>query len=138
MNVPSDLRSSVMVVEDDYDIREAISEVLEDSGYRALCAANGRDAIELLHSGVLPGLVLLDLMMPVMDGRELFLSMLRDEKLREIPVVVLSAQPSRDQTIDGLAPKAWLKKPVHLDTLLSTVRRFCLSPSHHAVAVTPA
>jgi DNA-binding response OmpR family regulator len=131
-------RATVMVVEDDYDIREAISEVLDDHGFDPLLAANGKDAIELLHSGVTPDLVLLDLMMPVMDGRELFLRMLRDPKLSDIPVVVLTAQPSAEQTIDGLAPADWLRKPVHLDTLLSTVRRFCLSPRRHASAVTPA
>jgi CheY-like chemotaxis protein len=86
---------AIVVVDDDDDIRGAVREVLEAEGYPTLGAANGKEAIQLLRSAEEPPcLILLDLMMPVMDGWE-FLKAIEDEpKLHGIRVAIMSAHPS--------------------------------------------
>src|SRR4051812_18165946 len=81
----------ILIVDDDADIRDAFCSVLEDSGYPAMAAENGKVALEQLATGAPPALILLDLMMPVMNGAE-FLSALRaDHRFDAIPVAVFSA-----------------------------------------------
>ncbi len=83
----------ILLVEDDVDVREAIAEGLEDVGYHVMATANGREALDYLKTaaGGLPGLILLDLMMPTMDGWEFQEQMAREPTCAGIPVVVLSA-----------------------------------------------
>lgn len=116
-------RGAILVVEDDDDVRDGIRDILEEQGYRVWTAANGREALERL--GVLaPQLILLDLMMPVMNGLE-FLSILRQHNtLSDTPVIVVSAWSREAQSI---AAQGFLAKPVDLDTLLSMIERFCSS-----------
>lgn len=118
-------RRSVMVVEDDSDVRETIVELLEDEGYDARGAVNGRDALEMLRADGRPGLILLDLRMPVMDGWEFRRQQRGDPFLSAIPVVVMSADGSLERKTEGMAAAAVLAKPVGLDHLLATVQRFC-------------
>src|SRR5690242_7123757 len=83
---------TLLVVEDDADVREALIEVLADHGYFALAAANGREALEILRAeGPRPSVILLDIMMPVMDGQQFRAAQLEDPELAAIPVIVLSA-----------------------------------------------
>jgi len=117
-----------MVVEDDADVRQTLVELLTDEGYRACGATNGRDALELLHSARAPGLILLDLRMPVMDGWEFRRRMRDDPALCEIPVVVMSADSGLERKTEGMAASAVLAKPVGLDRLLETVQRFAEAP----------
>ena len=116
----------VMIVEDDLDLRESITEVLEDCQFRTVGAANGQEAIEhLRRDPQRPCVILLDMMMPVMDGWQ-FRELQRDDpELRSIPVVVMTAHVDLRQTSDALGAAACLKKPIHLGTLLDTVERFC-------------
>ena len=118
----------VLVVEDDHDVRQAIAEVLEDNSYRAVEVANGLEAMEVLRARVAtckPCLILLDIMMPVMDGREFLAQQRQDPDLSDIPVVVLSAHASLDESASDLRAAAYLRKPVRAETLLSAVRRLC-------------
>jgi CheY-like chemotaxis protein len=116
----------VMIVEDDLDLRESIAEVLEDHEYRPLGAANGQEAIERLRAEPhKPCVILLDIMMPVMDGWQFRALQREDPELDAIPVVVMTAHVDILQAERGLAAAAFLKKPVHLDALLATVARFC-------------
>jgi CheY-like chemotaxis protein len=117
---------TVLIVEDDADIRGAIAEVLTDGNYRALEASNGADALDELRAAAPhPCVILLDVMMPVMDGKE-FRSVQRDdEALREIPVVVLSAHDDATVLAEQMEAAGFLKKPVDLVTLLQTVEQFC-------------
>jgi two-component system, chemotaxis family, chemotaxis protein CheY len=117
---------TVLIVEDDADIRGAIAEVLTDGNYRALEASNGADALDELRAAAPhPCVILLDVMMPVMDGKE-FRSVQRDdEALREIPVVVLSAHADATVLAEQMEAAGFLKKPVDLVTLLQTVEQFC-------------
>jgi len=113
----------IMVVEDDDLIRDSLVEVLEDQGYEVLSASNGRQAFELLQTAPLPALILLDLMMPVLDGRGFRELQQGDPRLAGIPVVVLTAY--REIDTEGMSAAAMLRKPVALKTLLETVRRYC-------------
>jgi CheY-like chemotaxis protein len=116
----------VMVVEDDADIREAITEILQDNEYASVAAANGREAIERLRAqSTRPCLILLDLMMPEMDGWEFRALQRRDSELSAIPVVVLTAHTNLPHVMKVLQVAACLEKPVSIDTLLTTVEHFC-------------
>jgi CheY-like chemotaxis protein len=112
-------RFAVLVVDDDPDIRDTLREVLEAEGVAVVCAANGSAALDLLHLGVRPALVVLDLMMPAMSGWELLSAMRAERALADIPVAVISAAGGR------AAPKGathFLRKPVALDALLDLIR----------------
>jgi CheY-like chemotaxis protein len=118
----------VLVVEDDLDVRQAIAEVLEDNAYHPVEVSNGLEAIETLRAcgtGRKPCLILLDIMMPVMDGREFLLRQRQDPDMSDIPVVVLSAHASLDEPSPDLQADGYLRKPVRAETLLSAVRRLC-------------
>jgi len=112
----------VMIVEDDHLIREAIAEALDEEGFEVVEAANGREALDELHRER-ASLVLLDLMMPVMDGWQFREEQLHDPELSGIPVVVLSAL--RD---DRLHAARQFTKPCDLDELLETVWDFTGGP----------
>ncbi len=119
-------RHHVLVVEDDTDIRDSLLDALDDQGVAAIGAVNGRDALnQLANATVLPCLILLDLMMPVMDGRAFRKAQLSDDRLASIPVVVISA--FRDVTAGAaeLAAAEVLKKPVKLNELLRITREHC-------------
>ena len=117
----------ILVVEDDFAIRETIFEVLDCEGFRVTCAANGAEALlrldEAFEAGDCPGLILLDLMMPVMDGWEFRQAQRRDPRLAAIPVIVLSAGAGMESRVAALAPAAFIPKPFELDHLLHTVQR---------------
>jgi CheY-like chemotaxis protein len=116
-------RVSILVVEDDPDLREAVMVALETHGYRPLAASDGRHALELLRGGARPRLILLDLMMPRMDGWQFRAEQMADAAIAHIPVVVLSA--AAPQRVTRLAVEDVLHKPIDLDTLLAAVRRHC-------------
>lgn len=113
--------ASVLVVEDNDDIRDAIGELLEDEGYEIALAENGERALEMLTAMPRPCLLLVDLIMPRMDGWQLLGALSRDDRLATIPVVVMSAA-SNANTATG---QATLKKPVDLEILLRIVRDHC-------------
>jgi CheY-like chemotaxis protein len=116
-------RGEVMVVEDDYAIRETLRDVLEEQGYRVVWASNGEEALARLK-GTTPRVILLDLMMPVMDGWEFRHAQQRDPALSRIPVVVISADHGLENKVSALAVDGWLAKPFELDALLATVDRY--------------
>jgi CheY-like chemotaxis protein len=107
----------VLVVEDDKDIRESLCDFLDDQGIPALAAKNGQEALDFLREGARPSVILLDLMMPVMDGRELMQCMERDPSIPRTPVVVVSAL-TPDETLKSVV---WLQKPVRVERLLSAI-----------------
>src|SRR5262245_54428513 len=87
---------TIMVVDDDVDIRDALSDMLDDFGHPVVTARNGREAIDQLQSDPLPSLILLDLMMPVMDGYEFLEAKRKDARIASIPVAILTAARSPD------------------------------------------
>ena len=118
------LRRPVLVVDDDRDIRETLAEILVDEGYEVHTARNGLEGLTLVASEQ-PGLVLLDLFMPVMDGAEFRRQQLRDPAIAEVPVVVISAAAGLERKVAPLALAGWLEKPIHIEALLAVVRRYC-------------
>jgi CheY-like chemotaxis protein len=118
----SDPNRSIMVVEDDEDIRDMLRLVLESCGYRVEMAPDGLAGWEHLAADHVPSLIILDLMMPRMNGEQ-FLRKLRASPQASIPVVIMSGQPGATQTARDLEADAAITKPVDLDDLLSTVER---------------
>ena len=113
----------VMVVDDDDDIRETLIGLLEDEGYRAVGFPTGREALEGLRGGLSPNVILLDLMMPVMDGAEFRRLQLADPELAAIPVILITAA--------GLEPiqrsdySEVLRKPLKVDRVLAVIAEYC-------------
>src|SRR5690606_27620152 len=112
----------VLVVDDDVDIREALSDTLEHRGYAVVTARNGREALDFLRSRRPPAVILLDLMMPVMDGYECLEARQSDPALSAIPVVIISAGQGVDRARLGTSAPV-LSKPVRLAELLATFRQ---------------
>src|SRR5690242_8221951 len=116
-------KGHVLVVEDDADIREAIAMTLEDEGYGVLTAADGQQALDRLKTAARPIVILLDLMMPGMDGFQFREEQLREPAFASIPVVLLSA--GRDLLAKALIfGSAYLSKPVDARALLETVAQY--------------
>ena len=123
--MPPDPARSLLVVEDDGDIRDTLVEVLTDAGYTVAAAENGKVALEALRSGApLPALVFLDLMMPVMDGITFCDLKRQDPMLAGIPVVVMSADPHAKDKL-GDAVDGYLRKPMTLDAVLTVAAQYC-------------
>jgi CheY-like chemotaxis protein len=116
----------VMIVDDDRDVRESLAEILEDNGYPSIAASNGQEALDRLRSiPDRPCVILLDLMMPVMDGRQFRAEQRQDAALESIPVVIFSAQTNVEEASVDLGVSRCLKKPIELTLLLSAVRSIC-------------
>jgi CheY-like chemotaxis protein len=115
---------TILLVEDDPDVSDAIASCLEDHGYEIMVAANGREALERLRQVEgLPRLILLDLMMPVMDGWQFRAAQRADPALAAVPVVLLSAHVGLREAAAEMGALHWLKKPLDLDALLAVVER---------------
>ncbi|WP_437742733.1 response regulator [Sorangium sp. So ce302] len=118
--IPPNPRAPVLLVDDDAELREMLREMLESSGYDVYCASNGREALDLLHQAdPPPGLILLDLMMPIMTGEEMLAALKQVHALAAIPVTIVSGH---DGPPEGTA---YLKKPVDFSALLGVVQKTC-------------
>src|SRR6187397_815431 len=114
----------ILVVDDDPDIRDSLREVLEDEGYDVACVGNGREALDHLKAAKpRPCVILLDLMMPVMDGWQFRRQQVLDAELADIPVIVVSA--AGKERIAGIDADGYLSKPVDLEQLLAQVNQYC-------------
>ena len=116
---------TILIVDDERVIREALQQVLELEGYTVLTAANGKEALDVLKHTALPSLILLDLMMPVMTGWDFLAAKEADAELAPIPVLVITAAGAAAQTI---APRVsgLVNKPFEVDLLLEQIRDCCL------------
>lgn len=118
--IPPNPRAPVLLVDDDAELREMLREMLEAAGYDVYCASNGKEALDLLHrADPPPGLILLDLMMPIMTGEEMLAALKQVHALAAIPVTIVSGH---DTPPKG-AP--YLKKPVDFGALLGVVQKTC-------------
>src|SRR5262245_58479142 len=107
----------VLLVEDDRDLRDAVAELLRMEGFEPVCAANGQEALEWLGAGETPRLILLDLMMPTMDGERFRAEQLKRPWLQSIPVLILSARWDTPQLARRLHCP-YLTKPFEVGALL--------------------
>jgi CheY-like chemotaxis protein len=114
---------AVLVVDDDIDIREALCELLRDEGYEAAAVANGEEALSYLKTGKKPCVILLDLMMPIMDGWEFRRRQSADPELSKIPVIVITAAGGLRS--GSIAAERVLSKPLHLDQVLNVLQEYC-------------
>ena len=115
--------ANILVVEDNDDVREMMAVSLELEGHRVATAVNGRDALDKLNRGERPCLILLDLMMPVMNGSEFARELQRDPQLSQVPVVVISA--ATGELVRQTPADAFVAKPIDMDELLSVVGELC-------------
>jgi len=110
----------ILLVEDDQDIRDTVCELLELEGYQTVTSNNGQEALAQLHRMTRPCLILLDVMMPVMDGYAFMARMRAEELLADIPVVITSAS-HRPPT----GASAYVPKPIDVEALMEIVKRYC-------------
>jgi two-component system chemotaxis response regulator CheY len=114
---------SILLVEDDIDVREALVEALRDKGYEVDTAVDGLQALERLRGGARPGVILLDLMMPRMDGAEFRTAQRADPALAHLPVVLLSADARMDDKARVLDVQGAIRKPIDLVQLTAAIER---------------
>ena len=99
---------------------------LEEEGYSAVGAGNGEEALEYLKSAKQkPGLILLDLMMPLMDGWQFRIEQKKNLEFAAIPLVVVTADGNAQQKATKISAEGWIKKPIDIDTLLKVVEKNC-------------
>lgn len=116
----------VLIVDDDIGIRELLAQVLEDEAFMSVTCFDGADALEYLRAAdTLPCTILLDLMMPRMDGWAFRQAQLQDAALATIPVVVLSARPDLAAQGRALGVANVLSKPIDLMRLITVVQAHC-------------
>jgi CheY-like chemotaxis protein len=116
-------RARILIVEDDRLIREALADLLADEDYEVVEAANGERARAICLSSALPDIILLDLLMPVMDGWEFAAWKAGEPRLARIPICVMTACGPRVPIPKEAA--ALVGKPIELEVLLEAIRRLC-------------
>lgn len=116
--------ASVLIVEDDRDTRDMLERFLQLEGFDVRTAANGQIALDVLRADHEACVILLDLMMPVMNGWQFRQAQASDPRFADIPVVVVTAAGSRDD-MPAIEADGWLSKPVDLDRLLATIAPHC-------------
>ena len=115
--------TTVLVVDDEALIAMALEAALEDAGYEVATAANGRQGLERLAEAPRPEIVLLDMMMPVMNGPAMLATMAADAELRGVPVIVLSSLPEATIRARADGAAAILRKPYTADEVLAAIGR---------------
>jgi CheY-like chemotaxis protein len=125
---PTTRRDTVLVVDDDQEILNLLELALGDEGYAVSRARNGREALNVMENEV-PGLILLDLMMPVMNGWAFCQELKKRDDLRSIPVVLMSADRRLDRKVQEAQATDHLRKPFDLTTLYEVVQRYLPRPS---------
>jgi chemotaxis family two-component system sensor histidine kinase/response regulator PixL len=108
---------TILVVDDDEGIRDVLRDILAAEGYAVVCAENGQHALELLETIPLPSMIVLDLSMPVMTGRELLHLLRQDPRFATIPVTVISSVSD----FSGLGDEGVLRKPLDVPRLLEMI-----------------
>lgn len=123
------MSARVLVVEDDKDIRRNVVQLLELEGYAVEAAGNGLEALTALQGAqVLPSVIILDLMMPVMDGFQFREEKNKQPQLAKIPVIIMTADGRTDEKRMRAGAVAALRKPADVDAILNLVSKFCAKP----------
>jgi CheY-like chemotaxis protein len=124
-NDDTDCSATVLVVDDDFDIRDTLADVLAEEGFDAAFAADGLEALEYLSSNPKPCVILLDWMMPRCDGAAFRAAQASNPRIADIPVVLLTADANAANRATTIGAAAFLRKPVQLSVLTDILRRHC-------------
>lgn len=118
-------KAKVLIVDDEPNNVDFIEQALEDTGYQLITATNGQEALDKIHSEQ-PDLVLLDLMMPVLDGFSVLAQVKADQTLRDIPIIIISSEQDSKSVVKGIKQGAedYLTKPVNVNLLVNKVKDF--------------
>lgn len=116
--------NGILLVEDDFDVRDMMTIFLESEGYQVTAVENGQEAINFLKQSRTPNLILLDLMMPVMNGWEFRKRQRQDPNLSKIPVIIISADANIHEEAIQLGADNYLTKPIEFETLLEVIRKY--------------
>lgn len=117
----------ILTVDDDEDIRASLSALLELEGFETVWAKNGQVALEYLKKvsdTELPDLVLLDFMMPIMNGQQFYLELMKDPRLSPIPVVMMTANGNLVNVMERVEAEGFMSKPMDYDTVVKMVKHF--------------
>jgi len=116
-------KETILIVEDSRDLRDLLKTVLESNGYAAECASNGQEALSLLSGQLthLPGLILLDTQMPLVDGFEFRKKQSIDTRLQNIPVIVMTGDKGFNVNMKMRSPHSVVSKPFNIDFLLNSI-----------------
>lgn len=126
MKKPTAAKKTVLLVEDDPDIREGIATILSLSGFNVLTARDGQDALDQLTDlPTKPDLILLDIAMPVKDGLQFRKEQEMDCEIASVPVVIMTAHNHPEAMRFEVGAKDVLQKPFTIDTMIEVVRRYC-------------
>lgn len=112
----------VLIVDDDEDIAEALGLILESRGFSCSVAQDGAQALQLLQTQPLPRVILLDMMMPVMNGEEFRAEQLQDARLASVPVVLMTGDSHAESKAARLGLSKFLRKPLEIDDLIAAVK----------------
>ena len=115
----------LLLVEDDAGMQEVLCALLESEGYEVTAAMDGEEALRLLRAGATPSLILLDLMLPRMDGFQFRALQRANPAWAHIPVVVYSGMDRLSERVGVLEASAWFEKPVDPDSLLGAIEKYC-------------
>ena len=118
---PGAAPKTILLVEDDRDIQDALIDLLEGEGYVVRSAANGQEGIDSLQTEGLPDLILLDLMMPVKDGTQFRQEQKADPRISQVPVLVMSADTKVLEKSTAIGARGFLRKPIEVEDLLREV-----------------
>ena len=115
-------KKTILIVEDDRDIREAMTELLESEDYHIISACDGGKALSLLQDQK-PNLILLDLMMPVKNGFEFRKEQLSNPQIADIPVIIMTADSNIDAKKANMMASDYIKKPLEIEAALMTIKK---------------
>ena len=119
------MSGTILIIEDDKDIRTSLEEAAQALGIHAIGAEDGQEALDLLSSIEPPCLILLDLMMPKMNGWQFRVEQQKDQRIANIPVVIISADGSIEQKADKIGAVEFLKKPFEFKDFADLAMRYC-------------
>lgn len=114
--------ADILLIDDEPDLRECIAELLEGEGYSVTQAENGKTALDLLKSGHTPKVIVLDYMMPVMDGKTFCEHAVKDNHINAIPIILLTAANVPPETTATMQVASQLEKPIDIDKFLKAVK----------------
>jgi CheY-like chemotaxis protein len=117
------MAETVLIVDDDFEVRDSLGDVLGEAGYVVVGAAHGGEALELLRGGLRPLAIVLDVMMPVVDGVQFRLQQRREPAIADIPVVILSADRQVTGKAGDLQALAYLAKPTRVEVILGLLHK---------------